>query len=190
MKYGDLDLHSRGQAPFVDDLPEPEGLLHAVVLSSPAAHGRIIRLATGEAGRSPGVRAVLTAADIPGVNQIGTLVADEPLLASDEVGFVGQPVALVLADSKAEARKAASLMEIEIEELPAFFDPRLAKEQGQLIVPPRTFCLGEVESAWKECDRIIEGRVESGAQEHLYLETQGAVALPGERGSVKVISST
>ena len=66
MKYGDLDLHSRGQARFVDDLPEPEGLLHAVVLTSPAAHGRITLLDTGKAGSSEGIHGVLTAADIPG----------------------------------------------------------------------------------------------------------------------------
>ncbi|MBN2551612.1 MAG: molybdopterin-dependent oxidoreductase [Spirochaetales bacterium] len=190
MKFGDLDLHSRGQAPFVDDLPEPEGMLFAVVRSSPAAHGRIRRLDTGPAGNSEGVRAVLTATDIPGVNQIGTLVADEPLLAEDTVDFVGQPVALVLADSEPHARAAAARIELEIEELPALLDPRQARQRGELIVPPRTFCLGDVDAAWKECETVIEGTVESGAQEHLYLETQGSLALPGERGSLKVISST
>jgi xanthine dehydrogenase large subunit len=190
MKNSDLDLHSRGQACFVDDLPEPEGMLYAVVLPSPIAHGRIGRLDTGKAKQSGGVRAVLTAADIPGSNQIGTLVADEPLLAEDTVDFVGQPVALVVADSEAAARAALPGIELEVDELPAVLDPRQAQEQGELIVAPRTFCLGEVEAAWEQCDVVVEGTVESGAQEHLYLETQGSLAMPGEKGSVKVISST
>ena len=115
MKHSDLDLHSRGQARFIDDLSEPEGLLHAVVLGSPAAHGRIVRLETESARLFPGVRAVLTAADIPGTNQIGTLVADEPLLAEETVDFAGQPVVLVLADSEKQARAALAELELEIE---------------------------------------------------------------------------
>ena len=190
MKHSDLDLHSRGQALFVDDLPEPEGLLHAVVLPSPVAHGSIRRLDTGKAKQSKGVRAVLTAADIPGSNQIGTLVADEPLLAEDTVDFVGQPVALVLAETEAAARAALARIELEIEELPALLDPRQAQERGELIVAPRTFCLGEVEEVWENCAVVVEGTVDSGAQEHLYLETQGSLAIPGERASVRVISST
>jgi xanthine dehydrogenase large subunit len=190
MKHSDLDLHCRGQARFVDDLPEPEGMLHAVVLASSVAHGRIKRLDTEKAKQYRGVRAVLSAADIPGSNQIGTLVADEPLLAEDTVDYVGQPVALVLAGSEAAARAALPCIKLEIEELPAVLDPRQAQEQGELIIPPRTFCLGEVEAVWQRCDVVVEGTVDSGAQEHLYLETQGSLAVPGERGSVRVISST
>ncbi len=190
MKGSDLDLHSRGQAGFVDDLPEPEGLLHAAVLPSSVAHGTVKRLDTTKAKRCRGVRAVLTAADIPGINQIGTLVDDEPLLAEQTVDFAGQPVALVLAESEAAARAALAGIELEVEELPAVLDPRRARELGELIVPPRTFCLGEVEAVWEQCQVVVEGTVESGSQEHLYLETQGSLALPGERGSVKVISST
>ena len=127
MKYSDLDLHTRGQARFVDDLPEPEGLLHAVVLTSPAAHGRITRLDTGKAVETDGVHGVLTADDIPGANEIGTLVADEPLLADDTVHFIGQPVALILADSKRQDREALPRIDLEIDELPAIVDPREAK---------------------------------------------------------------
>ena len=190
MKYGDLDLHARGQARFVDDLPEPEGLLHAAVLGSPQARGRIVRLDTGAAARSAGVHAVLSAADIPGQNQIGTLVADEPLLAAESVDYIGQPVAVAVAETQAEARAALRLIELKIEALPAVLDPRRAKELGELIVPPRTFCLGDVDSAWKRCDRIVAGRADSGGQEHLYLETQGSLAVPGERATMRVVSST
>jgi len=190
MKNLDAALHLRGETRFVDDLPEPEGTLYAAALASPSAHGRIARLDTREAARWPGVLAVLTAADIPGENQIGTILPDEPLLADGEVHYVGQPVALVVAASAAAARSALGAVELEIEALPAVFEPREAYERGLLIVPPRSFVLGDVEAAWKECDCILEGTAESGAQEHLYLETQGSLALPGEHGTVKVIAAT
>ncbi|MBN1837473.1 MAG: molybdopterin-dependent oxidoreductase [Spirochaetales bacterium] len=190
MKNLDVALHLRGETRFVDDLPEPEGTLHAVAVPSPAAHGRLKRLEIEGALRLPGVRAVLTAGDIPGENQIGTILPDEPLLAEGEVDYVGQPVALVVAESAAAARSALAAVELEIEELPAVLDPREAWKQGLLIVPPRTFELGDVEGAWKQCDCVVEGTAESGGQEHLYLETQAALALPGEHGSVKVISAT
>jgi xanthine dehydrogenase large subunit len=188
--YQELALYSRGEARFVDDLSDPEGLLYAAVLTSTVAHGTIERLEVKEAERSGGVRAVLTAVDIPGENQIGTLVADEPLLAEAEVHYAGQPVAMVLADSESQARGALQKIELEIRERAAVLDPREAKERGQLIVSPRTFCLGEVEAAWEDCDLVVEGTVESGSQEHLYLETQSSLALPGEKGSVKLVSST
>jgi xanthine dehydrogenase large subunit len=190
VKKNEGALHGRGEARFVADLPEPEGLLHAAVLVSPVAHGRITRLGAGEAALASGVRGVLTAADIPGENQVGTIVADEPLLAPGELHYVGQPVALVVAETEAGARRAAAGIDLQVEELPAILDPREAQTRGELIVPPRTFCLGDVEAAWKECDLVVQGTVESGAQEHLYLETQAALALPGERGSVKVYSAT
>jgi len=74
--------------------------------------------------------------------------------------------------------------------LPVITDPREAYKAGNLIVPPRTFTLGDVENTWKLCDHIVEGKVESGGQEHLYLETQGAFAYPVEGGGIKIVSST
>ena len=133
---------------------------------------------------------MLTAADVPGENQIGTILPDEPLLAEGEVHYAGQPVALVVAESAAAARAALSAVVLEIEELPPVLDPRQAWEKGLLIVPSRSFVLGDVEAAWGQCDCIVEGTAQSGAQEHLYLETQASLALPGEHGSVKVISAT
>ena len=82
------------------------------------------------------------------------------------------------------------LIKIEISELEAITDPRLAKEKGQLLIPSRTFRMGETSTAWDECDYIFEGRVDSGSQEHLYLETQGAYAYPAGNGCMKIHSST
>jgi xanthine dehydrogenase large subunit len=186
----DMALHVRGESRFVDDLTPPAGTLHAAVFASPVAHGRIRRLDLSQALARPGVRGVFTAADVPGENQIGGILPDEPLLAEGEVHCVGEPVALIVADTARLARAALGAVELEVEKLPAVFDPREAFRLGLLIRPPRTFAIGDVAAVWKDCDVVVEGRVDSGGQEHVYLETQAALALPGEGGCLKVISAT
>ncbi len=190
MKQNDIYFHGRGESLFVDDLDAFPGLLHAAVLASPVARGRVIALDAEAARHEPGVAAVFTAADIPGANQIGGIIMDEPLLAAGEVHYVGQPVAFVVATTPRQARRALAAMRLEIEELPPVLDPRQAAAQGSLIAPPRTFVLGDVDRAWPSCARVISGRVDSGGQEHLYLETQAAVAVPGEKDTLRVISAT
>ncbi len=190
MSNHEIAPHARGESLFVGDLPDPPGLLHAAVLASPIPHGRIVRLDTTPAAEIDGVACVLTAADIPGENQIGGIVQDEPLLAAGEVHFAGQPIVAVVADSPRRARRAAAAIEIEFEELPGVFDPRHAAATGSLIVPSRTFSLGDVDDAWSSCDAVVEGRAESGGQEHLYLETQSALVLPQEGKRLKIFSST
>lgn len=138
----------------------------------------------------PGVVRIFTAADIPGENQIGGIVPDEPLLAEGEVHFNGMPVALVVAVSDEIARAAMHLIEIDIDPLPVITDPRVAREQGSLILPPRTFKMGDSASMLKQCAYVIEGTAETNGQEHLYIETQGAYAVPLEGGVLKVYSST
>lgn len=189
MKNTDLIKHVRGESLFVDDLLTPEGLLHASVFTSPAAHGIIKQLDYKDALKVEGVTAVITADDIPGENQIGGIVEDEELLAKHKVDYIGQPVAIVIAKDQLTARQAAKKIKIEIEELPAVLNPREAFEKQQLIIPPRIFSLGNVNEAWKDCDIIVEGRVDSGGQEHLYLETQGCFAYKVEN-NIKIVSST
>jgi xanthine dehydrogenase large subunit len=190
MSNHEIAPHTRGESLFVGDLPDPPGLLHAAVLASPVPHARIVRLDTTPAAETDGVVAVLTAADISGENQIGGIVQDEPLLAIGEVHFVGQPIAVVVADSPRNARRAAAAINDEYEELPAVFDPRDAAAAGSLIVPSRTFSLGDVDEAWAECAVVVEGRAESGGQEHLYLESQGALVIPQEGNRLRIVSST
>lgn len=190
MKPDELFFHSRGETLYADDLEQFAGLMHAVALTSPVAHGRILEIDTRKALKEPGVAAVLTAGDIPGENQIGGIIADEPLLAEGAVHFIGQPVALVVAETAALARKALKSISLVVEELDAVTDPRVAAERNLLIATPRTFVLGNVDKAWNRCDHIVEGRVDTGGQEHVYLETQCAVAIPGEKDTLRVISAT
>jgi xanthine dehydrogenase large subunit len=190
MRNYDSVQHVKGESQYVDDIMTPAGTLHGYVVYSQVAHGVIKSIDISKALAMPGVHAVLTAKDIPGENQIGGIVKDEELFASHHVHFVGNPVGMVIAESKFIAHKAAKEVILEIEPLPAVFDPREAYKKGDLIIPPKVFTLGDISKAFAECDIIIEGRAESGGQEHLYLETQAAFAVPVEGGGVKVISST
>lgn len=190
MKNYDYNKHVRGESLFVDDLPTPSGMLYASVFYSPVAHGKILNLNITGALTSEGVERVITAKDIPGENQIGGIIQDENLLAENEVHFIGHPIAIVVADTQLHARDAAKKIKIVIEELPAITDARDAYEKGSLIMPPRIFASGNVDEAWSKCEHVIEGMAETGAQEHLYLETQGAFAYPTEHDGVKITSST
>lgn len=190
MKNYDAERHVKGQSKFVDDFNTPEGCLYAYVFYSKIAHGNILNIDTTAAIKMDGVEGIFTAKDIPGENQIGGIIQDEELFASAKVDFIGHPIAIVVADSYLNAKNAGLKIDINYEKLTGVFDPRVAYERGELIMPPRQFVLGNTEANWKNCDYIVEGKVESGGQEHLYLETQGAYAYPVEGGGVKIISST
>jgi xanthine dehydrogenase large subunit len=190
MSTDNLDLLVRGAARFTADLPLPAGGLHAMVAVSPHAHATFERLDTAAAAAQPGVRAVLTAADIPGVNQISTMAHDELLLAAGEVHCVGEPVALVIADSADSAWRAAQLVTADWVVQPAILDAREAYDAGHVLAPPRTFASGDVDAAWGRCTTVVSGRVDLGAQEHAYLETHSALAIPRDDGGLLVHSST
>ncbi len=190
MKDYDLIHHVRGESQFIDDINIPDGTLFASVFYSPIAHGKIKSIDLSYAKSMKGVKEIFTYKDIPGENQIGGIIPDEPLLAENEVHFIGMPVAIVIAESKFTAREAAKNIKIEIEPLEIITEPREAFKKGELIIPPRIFTSGNIQNAWKECAVIAVGVCESGGQEHLYLETQGAFAFPVEGGGVKIISST
>lgn len=190
MKNIDSINHTKGLSVYVDDIPVTKDTLFGAVYSSPIAHGRILKIDYSKAVALPGVVRILTARDIPGTNQIGGIVKDEPLLAEDTVHFAGMPIAFILATSDAIARHAATLIDIEMEALPVITDPRVAKEKNLLIVPPRTFKTGDTQEAFTHCHYVIQGTAHTNGQEHLYIETQGAYAFPSEHAGIKIISST
>ncbi|HMK27658.1 MAG TPA: molybdopterin cofactor-binding domain-containing protein [Chitinophagaceae bacterium] len=190
MKNIDSYTHVRGESVYLDDIPLVNGTLYAAAFDSPVAHGRIKSLDYSEAEAMPGVVRIFTAKDIPGENQIGGIIPDEELLAGTHVHFCGMPIALVVAESEHEARAAVKKIKVEIEPLHIITDPREAKEKGELIIPPRTFQMGDTINAWSQCEHIFEGRTETNGQEHLYIETQGAYAVPQENGAIRIYSST
>ncbi len=182
-------LHVTGEARYVDDLHEPPGTLHAALGLSTEAHARIVSMDLRPVREAPGVVAVLTAADIPGANNIGPVLPDEPALASERVEFRGQPIFAVAATSVELARRAARLARIEYERLEPVVTIEEALEKEQYVLPSVRCERGSVATLPGAVYRL-QGRLRCGAQEHFYLEGQIAFALPGERGEMLVHSST
>ncbi len=190
MQNIDSFTHVRGESLFVDDIIVRQDTLFGVVFDSPKAHGKIKKVDYSKAENVEGVVKIFTYKDIIGENQIGGILPDEPLWAEEEVHFWGQPIAFIVAETEAIAKKARQLIEIDIEDLPIITTAKEAKTKGSFINAPRSFSLGDTESTFSNCEYVFEGETFSNGQEHLYLETQGCYAIPQENGSIKLISST
>ncbi|MFD1160805.1 MULTISPECIES: xanthine dehydrogenase molybdopterin binding subunit [Hwangdonia] len=190
IKNLDSYTHLRGESLYVDDVNIRQGTFHAVVFDSPKAHGKIKHVDYSKAEALEGVERIFTYKDIPGKNQIGGIIPDEPLFAENEVHFCGMPIALIVAETEFIARQARELIKIEIEELPVITTAKQAKAKGSFINAPRTFSLGDTEKAFANCTYVFEGETFSNGQEHLYIEAQGAYAEPLENGNIKITSST
>jgi xanthine dehydrogenase large subunit len=121
---------------------------------------------------------------------LGHIIKDQDLLAEEYVEYIGQPIAFVVAENKRDAFTAIKLIELKIEELDPITSPRKAYVKGELIQPERVMLCGDIKSAWNKCETIVEGRADSGGQEHFYLETQGALSVPIEGGKIKVHAGT
>ncbi len=186
----DAHNHVKGKSIYLDDIQEMKGTLYALPFDATVAHAKIKSIDFHKALQRNGIVTILTAKDIPGENQIGGIIPDEPLFADGEVHFRGQVIALIIGTSEHHCRQAAKVIHVEYEELPVITDAREAQLQNKLIIPPRTFTLGNTTEAWSKCNHIFEGRTDVNGQEHLYIETQGAYARPKEDGSIIVSSST
>ena len=184
-------LHVCGTALYVDDLPEPRALLHAYIGQSTQAHARITRRDLSAVTRATGVVAVITAADVPGVNDIGPSLPGDPIFAEEITEYHGQALFAVAAVSAAAARAAAALAIIEYEPLPAILtlDEALAREDAR-VLPSRLIKRGEPETAIAHAPHRLSGTLRIGGQEHFYLEGQIAVSHPGEQGDMLIVSST
>ncbi|MGR3506298.1 MAG: xanthine dehydrogenase molybdopterin binding subunit [Paracoccaceae bacterium] len=184
-------LHVTGQARYVDDIPLPATTLHLAFGLSSVARGRITAMDLEAVRSAPGVVMVLTADDLPFSNDVSPSVHDEPLLATGDVHYLGQPVFAVIADSHLAARHAARLGRIDY----AKQDPILTIDQAlaansRFEEGPRIYAKGDAPAAIAAAPHRVEGRFEIGGQEHFYLEGQVALALPQEGGDMVVHSST
>jgi xanthine dehydrogenase large subunit len=181
--------HVAGSAAYVDDLREPAGMLHVAVGGAPSARGVIARIDLDAVKAAPGVVAVLTAADIPGRNDVSPVMGDDPMFADRRIEFHGQVVFAVAAESRDQARRAVRLARIEVAaETPLVtVDDALAAEAH--ILPDSTFAKGDCPAALAAAPRRIAGELRIGGQEHFYLEGQAAFAIPGE-DDMMVHSST
>ncbi len=191
MRHDSAHKHVSGEAHYIDDLPEPSGMLHVYPGLGQRAHAKILTLDLEEVRRAPGVVLVITGQDVPGHNQISpTNKHDEPLLATDLVEFMGQPIFAVAATSRQAAREAARLAIVTYEDLPAVFDVDTARPEGRLVTEPMVLRRGDAQAAIQAAPRRLAGRMVVGGQDHFYLEGQIALAEPGEDGDVKIWSST
>ena len=183
--------HVTGRAIYVDDIREPSGLLHVYFGTSKVAHGRIRNLNLDAVRNYPGVFAVITAADIPGSNDISPKhTGDEEILASEFVHFHGQVIFAVAAESRDMARRAAKRAEIDIEELPAVLDIETAIEQQLWVDPPHEMKRGDADAAIASAAHRLQGELHIGGQDHFYLEGQAALSIPQEDGDVLIYSSS
>ncbi len=182
--------HVTGQALYIDDIAEPPGTLHAALVLSPIASGRLRKLDLSPATSSPGVVAVFAASDIPGRNNIASPGKEEPLFAEDNVEHAGQPLAMVVACSLDAARAAAERVKPDIEPTEAILDVQTALARQAYVQAPSTILRGDPDAALRGAPHTLTGEFSVGGQEHFYLEGQIAFALPGEDGDLVVHSST
>ncbi len=185
-------LHVTGSAPYTDDIPELAGTLHCALGLSPVAHGKLLSVDLAAIRALPGVFAVLTAADIPGVNDCGPIVHDDPVLADGTVHYLGQPVFAVLATDRESARRAAAqaAQVLSIEPLPALLTPEAAHAAQQYVVPPMHLVRGDAAGALAKAPHQLNARVDLGGQEQFYLEGQISYAVPRENQGMLVYCST
>ena len=180
--------HVTGEALYTDD--QTAGMLEVWPVCSPHARARILQRDARAARALPGIKAVLLAEDIPGLNNVGGVKKDEILLADNEVSFHGQLVALVVGESAAACRAAAAKVVVEYEPLKPLLTLEQAIEAGSFHNEPNVIRRGKVGTALARAPMSLRGSFELGGQEHFYLETQAAWAEPGEDGSISVASST
>ena len=189
LKHDSAIKHVTGQSVYVNDIATHRQLIGRVVYS-PVVHARISLLDTKAALKLNGIVSILTSKDIPGENQMGPVIHDELCLAEDEVTFIGQAIALIAAETEDAALNAEKLIRIEFEELDRILTLRDAIKKDSLIAPVRTIECGNVEDVFKSAPHVISGELETGAQEHWYLETQSALAIPGEGKEMHIHASS
>ena len=185
-------LHVTGEAVYTDDIPELRGTLYAALVLSPVAHGELIGDGIDKAAllKAHGVVAVFTAKDIPGENNCGPIVHDDPFLAAGKVEFLGQAVALVVAKDMLYAREAAKNAKVLVKELPAILTIEEALAAQSFIMPAKGITRGNPVQAIANAPRKLTGSTYCGQQEQFYLEGQITYAVPREDDQLTLYVST
>ena len=184
-----------GRAKFTADYIQ-KGTIVVKVVRSTQPHARIKRLDVDGALRTPGVHAVLTASDVPGLNQIGYAIPDQPFLNGEKVHYIGDPIALVCADDEWSAMEGVDAVVIDYDPLPANFtiDETLKKDaihihEGGNVALTSRIRKGDVEEGFSEAEVVVEETYETPFQEHMYIEPDAALAIPEGREKVTVIGA-
>jgi CO/xanthine dehydrogenase Mo-binding subunit len=183
---------ARGETRFVADLGF-DHMLHGKILWSKYPHAEVIRISTERAKQIPGVKVVLTADDIPGINRFGVVERDQPVLAEKRVRYIGEPVAVVFAEDGVTAKKATRSIEVEYREFEGVFSTEAALAPGAPLIHQKGnvikkvfFERGEVETSFAQADVVIQESFSTPPIEQAFIETEGALAIPGGEGKVTV----
>lgn len=190
VKHDSAWKHVSGQARYIDDMPMPEGLLHAAVGHSEQAHARILSMDLEAVRQYPGVVAVITAKDVPGHLDIGPVFPGDPVLADDVVEHIGQPIFAVAATTHEASRKAARLAKVNYEPLDAVVTVEQALDKQLFVRPSHTQQRGEPDRALAESPHRLKGEQHVGGQEHFYLEGQACLVEPTEDRGMFVHTSS
>ncbi|KAM1342910.1 hypothetical protein ACFX2F_007166 [Malus domestica] len=187
-------LQVTGEAEYADDTPLPPNCLHAALILSRKPHARIRSIDDSGAKLSPGFAGIYLAKNVPADNNIGPVVEDEELFASEFVTCVGQVIGVVVADKHENAKLAVRKVHVEYEELPTILSIQDAINAKSFHPnTERCFRKGDVDICFQssQCDHVIEGEVRVGGQEHFYLEPNSSVVWTVDGGNeVHMISST
>lgn len=178
-----------GQAEYVDDRPMVRGELHVDVFYSSRAHAKIRKLDLSQALKIPGVAGIFTARNLAH-NRWGSIFQDQPFLAEDVVQFVGEPIAVIAAETKEALGAAKKKILVEYEDLNPVLKLAEAIERKLFIGPKREIARGEADAALKKSKFRLRGQVEMAGQDHFYLESQASIAYPKEDGQIEVHSSS
>ena len=192
-------LHVTGTATYADDIPELAGTLHCALGLSPVAAGKLLGMDLDAVRAMPGVVRVITGEDIPGVNDCGSAVPDDPILCDGDIRYLGQPVFAVVAESREQARRAAALAKklIQAEAATPVLTPQDAHAKGQYVVPPMHLVRSSsgldeagIQARIQAAPHRLQGQLDVGGQEQFYLEGQISYAIPKEAGGMHVHCST
>ncbi len=190
LKHDSAHKHVTGEAVYIDDIPAPANLLHLAVGQSARAHAKIISMDLSMVHQAPGVVAVLTAEDIPGENDVGPVIHDDPVFAEKVVEFLGQSLFAVAAENREQARRAALLAMVEYEDLPPVLSVDEALAQENFVLPDHVIRRGDAKAALDQSEHRLSGSIHIGGQDHFYLEGMISLALPAEDGDVQIWCST
>ncbi len=190
VRHESAHLHVSGRAIYADDFALPANTLHAAFGISRIAHGRVTSLDLSAVLAAPGVVAVAVAADVPGENNYGSIVHDDPIFAEQLVQYAGEPLFAVAATSYGAARRAAAKARVEYEELPAILTIREALAAESYVIPSQLVVRGRARDELAKAPHRLQGTMTVGGQDHFYLEGHIAIALPQDDGAMHVISST
>lgn len=182
--------HVSGKAIYTDDQRLPTGMLSLYPVLSPHARAKITRIDVSEAYEVAGVVTVLTAADVPGVNDTGVIIEDEILLPTEEVSYWGQAIVWVVAETEDAARQGAAKVVVDYEPLPAIVTIKEAIESNSFHNQPQQVGRGDPAGALQQAEFVLSGEIEMNGQDHFYLETQTSWVIPDGEGHYQVYAST